>query len=399
MNEIMTNNAAASSLPYYPPFYQNSSLAEMPYYPNYQNISLSELKIRFIDYIHVKDVTLKGYDVSLGCFFSWLSDEKITRPQRNDIKAYIKWLSLPHESRRKPPKGQPPEIITFSAGTQATYLRAVKMFFEWTEAERLYPNVAKKLGGAKVNNSVHKKNAFEKEDCLTVLNSIDRTTEAGKRDYAMISLGFYCGMRIIEIQRANIGNLEVLGGENVLYVQHKGHDEADDFHKLPADVYEAIQDYLNTRANGGKLAASSPLFCGTGNRNRGRLEEPTISKIIKDRLKAAGYDSRRLTAHSLRHTAITNFIKSGASLREAQLFAGHASPETTCIYIHDDQKATQNFEQRVFDYINGSDQTPAKRIEAAANEATKLSYKAQELLAKEFSELVNKYRDLERSEA
>lgn len=86
-------------------------------------------------------------------------------------------------------------------------------------------------------------------------------------------------------------------------------------------------------------------------------------------------------------------------MREAQLFAGHASPETTCIYIHDDQKATQNFEQRVFDYINGSDQTPAKRIEAAANEATKLSYKAQELLAKEFEELVNKYRDLERSEA
>ena len=202
-------------------------------------------------------------------------------------------------------------------------------------------------------------------------------------------------MRIIEMQRANVGNLEVLAGENVLYIQHKGHDEADDFHKLPADVYDAIQDYLNSR--GGKLSASSPLFCGTGNRNRGRLEEPTISKIIKDRLKAAGYDSRRLTAHSLRHTAITNFIKSGASLREAQLFAGHASPETTCIYIHDDNKASQNFEQRVYDYTTGAEQTPTKRIEQAASDATKLSYNAQKILAEEFEKLVNKYRDLERS--
>ena len=376
MNEIITTNqTAVTSLPD-------------------QNATLTEMYLRFIEYIQVKDVTAKGYCVSLRCFFSWLQSEQITRPTRSDIKAYIIWLATPHETRRNTGKDKP-ELITFSAGTQATYLRAVKMFFEWTEDENLYPNIAKHLKGAKVNNKQHKRNAFEKADCLAVLNSIDRTTEAGKRDYALISLGFFCGMRIIEMQRANVGNLEVLAGENVLYIQHKGHDEADDFHKLPADVYAAIQDYLNSR--GGKLSASSPLFCGTGNRNRGRLEEPTISKIIKDRLKAAGYDSRRLTAHSLRHTAITNFIKSGASLREAQLFAGHASPETTCIYIHDDNKASQNFEQRVYDYTTGAEQTPTKRIEQAASDATKLSYNAQKILAEEFEKLVNKYRNLERS--
>lgn len=378
MNEIITTNqTAVTSLPD-------------------QNATLAELYLKFIDYIQVKDVTAKGYCVSLRCFFSWLQSEQITHPTRSDIKAYIIWLATPHETRRNTGKDKP-ELITFSAGTQATYLRAVKMFFEWTEDEQLYPNVAKHLKGAKVNNKVHKRDYFTKEEAKAILNSIDRTTEAGKRDYAMFCLGFECAMRIIEIQRANIGNLETLAGKNVLYVQHKGHDEADDFHKLTAETYEAIQDYL--KARGGKLAANSPLFCGTGNRNRGRLEEPTISKIFKDRLKAAGYDSHRLTAHSIRHTSITLFGESGANLREMQMHAGHTSPDTTCIYIHDNQKAKQDFTQRIHDYIFGSDQTPAQQIEKAANDATKLSYKAQQILAKEFTELVNKYRDLERSEA
>ena len=381
MNEIITTNqTAVTSLPD-------------------QNATLAELYSRFIDYIQVDEITAKGYCVSLRCFFSWLSDEKITRPQRNDIKAYIKWLSLPHESRRKPPKGQPPEIITFSAGTQATYLRAVKMFFEWAEDERLYPNIARNFKGAKVNNKKHKRDSFTKEETKKILNSIDRTTETGKRDYAMFCLGFLSSLRIIEMKRADVGNLETLGGKHVLYVHGKGHDEADAPVDLGEKTYEAIQDYLNTRAKGGKLSASSPLFVGTGNRNRGRLEEPTISKIIKERLKAAGYDSRRLTAHSTRHTSASMMVESGASLKETQQQLRHESPETTCIYIHDLQRSKQNYSQRIEDYIFGSDQTPAQQIEKAANDATKLSYTAQKILAKEFSELVNKYRDLERSEA
>lgn len=380
MNEIITTNQTA--------------VASLPD----QNATLTEMYLRFIEYIQVKDVTAKGYCVSLRCFFSWLQSEQITHPTRSDIKAYIIWLATPHETRRNTGKDKP-ELITFSAGTQATYLRAVKMFFEWTEDENLYPNIAKHLKGAKVNNKQHKRDSFTKEEAEAILNSINRISEADKRDYAMFCLGFISGLRIIEIQRANVGNLETLAGKHVLYVHGKGHDEADAPVDLSAKTYEAIRDYLNTRAKGGKLAATSPLFCGTGNRNRGRLEEPTISKIFKDRLKAAGYDSHRLTAHSSRHTSASLMIESGASLKETQQQLRHQSPEITCIYIHDLQRSKQNYSQRIEDYIFGKEQTPAQQIEKAANDATKLSYTAQKILAKEFSELVNKYRDLERSEA
>ena len=357
--------------------------------------TLAEIYSSFKQDMDVKEITWRNYGVSMRCFFQWLSDNNITRPEREDIRRYKLWLASPHESRKQTPDGQKPPLITYSAGTQAAYLRPVKMFFEWAEDNNLYKNISKPIKCAKVDNSAHKRDAFTEPDLLAILQSVDRSTDAGKRDFAMLHLCCYCGMRTIELSRANVGNLETLGGQYILYVQHKGHDEADDFHKLPAATYEAIQDYLNTR---GKLSAASPLFAGTGNRNRGRLEEPTISKIIKQRLIDAGYNSRRLTAHSLRHSAITSLINSGASIREAQIFAGHKSPDTTCIYIHDQDRKKQNFEQRLYDYINGKERPAEKWIERAGRIEKKLTDEEQKAFAKELEALVLRYENIERSD-
>lgn len=51
-------------------------------------------------------------------------------------------------------------------------------------------------------------------------------------------------------------------------------------------------------------------------------------------MRNAGYDSDRLTAHSLRHTAITLSLKNGESLQEVQQFARHTNINTTLIYAH-----------------------------------------------------------------
>jgi site-specific recombinase XerD len=51
-------------------------------------------------------------------------------------------------------------------------------------------------------------------------------------------------------------------------------------------------------------------------------------------MRAAGFDSERLTSHSLRHTAITWSLQAGATLQEVQQFARHSSINTTQIYAH-----------------------------------------------------------------
>lgn len=315
--------------------------------------SVAELLQRFVEYIDVKDVTVKSYAVCLRSFMGWLAENGIDQPERADVLAYVKFLATPHRRRARydRPNSKPGNVMTLSAGTQARYLRAVKLFFRWTAQEGLYPNVADNIKGAKVRADNTKRDPLQRTDALAVLDSIDRTSAAGKRDYAMFLLSITAGLRIIEMQRADVGNMETLAGQHVLYIQGKGHDEADTYKKLTPEVHAAIVDYLETR---GTLDPSAPLFASEGNRSRGqRLTEPSISRIIKARLKAAGFDSHRISAHSLRHTSVTFLLESGATIQEAQHHARHASPDTTGIYAHNIDQRKEQPEQRIYDFLFG----------------------------------------------
>lgn len=340
---------------------------------------------RFIDFLSVKEITRKSYTVCIRCFAEWLDVNGITRPQRADIQAYARYLATPHPRRPRydRPDMEPGEIITLSAGTQARYLRAVKMFFKWTVQEQdpryHYPNIADNIKGAKVRNDNTKRDPLQKSDAKTLLASIDTTTATGKRDYAMILLSITAGLRIIEMQRANVGNMEIVAGEHVLFVQGKGHDEADTYKKITPEVYAAIEDYLNTRTHKGP---DTPLFAGIGNRSREqRLAEPSISRIIKQRLQAAGYDTHRISAHSLRHSSVTFLLEAGATLQEAQFHARHASPETTGIYAHNISQRKQHTEQRIYDFLFDVEQdTTAQAVDCMKRMNADQQRKALELL-------------------
>lgn len=287
----------------------------------------------FINYTDVKETTIKGYTVCIRQFINWMREQGIRNPQREDVKAYKAFL----------------DTQNFTAGTKAQYLRAVKHFFKWTASENLYPNVADNIKGAKVKQDNTRKNAFSEDDIKTILASIDRTTEAGKRDYAMILLSVTGGLRIIEMQRADIQDIQTIKGQKILYIQGKGRDEKDEYTKLPAEVVAAIEDYLQSRP---PFKKNDPLFVGTGNRARGgRLSEPSISRIIKAAFINAGFDCDKLTAHSLRHTSNTLLFKSGADLYTVQKHARHSDPKTTEIYIHALDREKDQSEQNIYNQI------------------------------------------------
>lgn len=303
-----------------------------------QALSFNEsLFQRFVEYTDVKETTLKGYIVCIRQFSQWLKDNCIIQPTREDIKAYKAHL----------------EASDFTAGTKSQYLRAVKQFFKWASSEGLYPNIADNIKGAKVKQDNTKKEAFTEEDIKTILNSIDRSTETGKRDFAMILLSVTGGLRIIEMQRANIEDMQTIKGQKVLYIQGKGHDEKDDYIKLIPEVAEAIADYLQSRP---PYKKNEPLFSGAGNRSRGRLSEPSISRIIKEAFRVAGYDCGKLTAHSLRHTSNTLLFKAGADLYTVQHHARHTDPKTTEIYIHAIDKEKDRSEQKIYNQIFNPEQ-------------------------------------------
>lgn len=293
----------------------------------------------FIDYIDRKQTTTKGYITCLRQFVRWLELNGIQQPDRGHVKAYRDYLAS----------------SGLATGTKNQYLRSVKHFFKWTAAEGLYPNVADNIHGAKIRHDIHKKDALQREDVAQIANTIDRNSESGKRLYAMYLLCVICGLRTIELHRADVGDLKTVGGVTYLYLQGKGHDDKDAPVLLIPEVNEAVHDYLSNRS--AKVTPKSPLFTSTSNRSKGgRIATTTISTMIKNMLVNAGYDSDRLTAHSLRHTSGTGAHKAGLDLYGVQHLMRHCDPATSEIYIHDDDhKAAEEIGRRsIYNYYFGS---------------------------------------------
>ena len=306
------------------------------------------------------DTTQAGYNVTVKCFLEWIANNGIVSPTREDIISYRQYLLSPHKSRKTG------EIITFSGDTAARYFRGCKMFFAFLEDQGLYKDITKNVRSPQTRIKEFKRDSLEREDCLRLLDSIDRTTETGKRDYALILACITCGFRIIEMQRADIGDIETHAGEHRIYIRGKGHLEKDDYKKIEAELWEALEDYLNARGTRDKEA---PLFAAVASNAKpggGRLTEPSISRIIKNRLKGAGYDSRRIVPHSLRHTSVTLDRKAGASLEEASKHARHSSITITQRYDHALEKAEAKDERRIMDYLFNGDSLDDPQDQAAA---------------------------------
>ena len=178
-----------------------------------------------------------------------------------------------------------------------------------------------------------------------------------KRDYAMLLLISTCGLRTIEIVRANVEDIRTLGEATVLYVQGKGRSEKTEFVKLSQPVIDALKEYLSERGN---VNQNEPLFVSESRRNRGkRLTTRTISGIAKQAMKRAGYDSSRLTAHSLRHSAATLALLAGVELTDISAFMRHSSIATTMIYVHSVSRLQSLCESSITSAIFGSERLSA----------------------------------------
>ena len=287
-----------------------------------------DLYLRFVAYIDAAPATVTTYTKAVRRFMEYIQENGITHPQREDL---IAWRDGLQASGHKPT-------------TIQAYITAARLFFQWLEQEGLYPNIADRVKGAKITRG-HKKDYLTSNQTRDVLGSIDRGSLQGLRDYAIFSLCVTGGLRTIEVSRANIEDLGTAGNAAALYVQGKGQTEKTDFVKLARPVERAILDYLQAR---GEKDPKAPLFASTSNNSTGgRLSTRSISAIIKGAMQRAGYDSDRLTAHSLRHTAATLNLLNGGSLQETQQLLRHSSINTTTIYAHNLERAASQSEERI----------------------------------------------------
>lgn len=287
-----------------------------------------DLMAQFTAYIDASDNTVKTYKRALNQWAKWMRAKGIKQPQREDVLAYKEHL----------------KDTGHKATTVQNYIIALRQFFNWTEAQGYYPNVAKGIKGAKLSNDF-KKDYLSAHQAAAVLDDIPEDSLKGLRDYAIVVLMLTGGLRTVEVSRANVEDMRTEGDGTVLFLQGKGRDDREEYVKVIPQVEDAIRAYLKRR---GKVEETAPLFASTSNNNAGgRMTTRSISSIAKESLQEAGYNSSRLTAHSFRHTAATLNLLNGGTLEETQQLLRHRSINTTMIYLHHLKRAKNQSEARI----------------------------------------------------
>jgi integrase/recombinase XerD len=284
---------------------------------------------RFLAAHDIKPKSKETYRRALRQFFTYLEANGITQPTRETLISYKTYLIGKN----------------LSAYTVSAYIIALRKLFQWAESEHLYANIASSLKGQKKPKGF-KKDALSVKQARHLLTGIETDSLTGSRDYALVNLLVRTGLRTIEAARANVEDIRQQGDQAVLYIQGKGRDSKDDIVILTNETLEPIRSYIAMRGRGVK--DSSPLFASHSDRNYGgRLTTRSISRVVKESLMASGLDDRRLTAHSLRHTAVTFSLIGGATIQEAQSLARHSDINTTLIYAHNLDRITKAPELKI----------------------------------------------------
>lgn len=278
---------------------------------------MEELINKFITALDRRETTKETYFKALREFAKWLGSNSPLGLSTDDIQKYKGFLVSKN----------------LSPTSLSTYLTSVRRFYDYLISKGMVSqNPAKRVRGSG-RPQRHLTAPLTPEEVKVLLGTIDRTSTVGARDWAMINLMVRCGLSEIEIARANVEDVRVKGGKQVIFVQGKSKDKKDEYVILTAQVQEVVEWYLETR---GKPKEDEPLLWGVGNRAK---EERITTRAIRERvnyyLRATGIKRKGITPYSLRHTAALLAIEAGAAVLEVKQMLRHKTVDSTLVYFEE----------------------------------------------------------------
>ena len=163
------------------------------------------------------------------------------------------------------------------------------------------------------------------EEVESLLESCDRTTSVGRRNYSILLLIARLGLRAGEIVALELGDINWRSAE--LTIRGKG--QFCDRLPLPQSVGEALAVYLK---NDRPKCSTRRVFVRMRAPYRGFKGSSTVSTIVRRTIEKSGLITPSKGAHLLRHSLATNMLRKGASMTEIGELLRHRSPNSTEIY-------------------------------------------------------------------
>lgn len=163
------------------------------------------------------------------------------------------------------------------------------------------------------------------EEVESLLESCDRTTSVGRRNYSILLLIARLGLRAGEIVALELGDINWRASE----VTIRGKGQFCDRLPLPQSVGEALAVYLK---NDRPKCSARRVFVRTRAPYRGFNNSTTVSTIVRRTVEKSGLNTPSKGAHLLRHSLATDMLRKGASMTEIGELLRHRSPNSTEIY-------------------------------------------------------------------
>lgn len=289
---------------------------------------LDELLSQFLEHLryerNVSEHTLRNYQSDLEQFYDHLAPADPKTGRRNepnlaqiDHLTIREWLAVLHSAQKK-------------KSSVARKLAALRTFFQFLVREGILElNPAKLVATPRLEKKLPKH--LSVEDAIRFIESPDTETDLGQRDRAMLELLYATGIRVSELTKLNVRDLDFT--DKLIRVSGKRRKERIVPFGDPA--HDALRKYLEVRE---KFLGQAPVSLREPealflNYQGTRITTRSVGRMVEKyiRVCAGMYD---LSPHALRHSFATHLLDSGADLRDIQELLGHARLSSTQIYTH-----------------------------------------------------------------
>jgi len=221
---------------------------------------------------------------------------------------------------------------TLTKRSQARFLSALRSFFDWLVMEgEIQESPCDRIEGPKIGKYLPE--VLSVEEVGNIMDSVEISSDFGKRDRALLETLYGCGLRVSEASALRIS--DIYFKEGFIRIVGKGNKER----IVPIGEIAAtnLQNWLECRPVADKSSEDIVFL----NRFGKKLSRMSILKIVKRQAVLAGV-RKNISPHSFRHSFATHLIENGADLRVVQEMLGHESILTTEIYTHIDSTSWQN---------------------------------------------------------
>lgn len=274
---------------------------------------------RFLDYLKIErmasKVTLGDYGRELFRLNDFLLSSDISDINLISTRILREYIYRSKESRN------------LASSSTSKLIAIIKSFFNYLEEDEVIAkNPARKI---KVPPKINKiPRILSKHEVDLIIRSVDFAPrffrKNNTRDKLIITLLYYTGIRRSELLKLNWDDLNL---SNSTLIVRSGKGNKDRLIPIHSILSNLLDKYLEERL---------PLIDNAlivGERGR-RMCKCCFVDILNRYLEISGLKKKGYSAHSFRHSFASHLIESGADLFKVQSLLGHASLETTKVYIN-----------------------------------------------------------------